>query len=51
MSDKETPTHDPQTGERNSHYEELTGNSNPDFPSQQDIIEFNRKEYRKKEMI
>jgi|TARA_R110001583_G_scaffold54249_1_gene166349 hypothetical protein len=51
VSDKETPTHDPQTGERNSHYEELTGNSNPDFPSQQDIIEFNRKEYRKKEMV
>lgn len=25
----EIPTHDPQTGELNPHYEELTGNKNP----------------------
>ena len=29
MSKENIPTHDPQTGELNPHYEELTGNKNP----------------------
>tara|TARA_R110001592_G_scaffold260791_2_gene525544 strand:+ start:576 stop:926 length:351 start_codon:yes stop_codon:yes gene_type:complete len=51
MDSREIPTHDPYTGEVNSHYEELTGNKNPDYPTQKDIIEFNRKESKKNEMV
>jgi len=34
------PTHDPQTGEQNPYYEELTGHKHP---TQEEVIEFNRK--------
>ena len=44
----EIPTHDPQTGESNPHYEELTRHK---YPTQEEVIDFNRKEHCKKEMI
>ena len=51
MSDREIPTHDPETGEPNPYYKELTGKKNPYYPSQEEIIDFNRKEHCKNEMI
>ena len=44
----EIPTHDPQTGEPNPHYEELTGHK---YPTQEEVIDFNRNEHCKKETI
>jgi len=52
MSTKKIPTYDPHTGEPNPHYKELTGRDNPDFPTTEQIIAFNRTQnISKKEMV
>ncbi len=45
MSKKNIPTHDPQTGELNPYYEELTGEPNPLMEQQKAYVEYYNKEY------
>lgn len=50
MSKKTIPTHDPQTGQLNPRYEELTGKPNPLAPVNninQELITMSHKEWRK----
>jgi|TARA_Y100000310_G_scaffold142495_1_gene142042 hypothetical protein len=54
MNKKNIPTHDPQTGELNPYYEDLTGEPNPlvlhqlDAEQQKTYLEFYNEEYDEK---